>query len=461
MTPGADRCRRRLLGGGLALAVAVVAAACATKAPPPLTPGALRFPDFVYPDVPDGVGDAGAASRHEAAWRHLQAGDTRAAAREYAAAAGKAGAFFPAEAGLGYVLIADRRFDEALARFDRVLRLAPAYAPALAGRGEALAATGRVELAIASFEAARQANPALADLSRRVDILRFGRMNELVGEGARAASAGRLDEARRAYEQAISAAPDTAFLYRDLGIVELRAGRLDAAAHRLDRSLVLDAGDARSWSALADVHEKAGRLTDAMAALERAAAIDPSDVARRSLDRVRTRMELAALPAEYRAIPQAAAVDRGDVAALLGVRLVPALPADRRATGVVVTDSRAHWAATWIVSVTRLGLMDVFPNHTFQPRAAVKRIDLAQIVSRVVSVLGARPVRTSRPEIGDVPGNHLSYDAVAVAVATGVMPLLDGGMFRPSRPVTGAEAAEVVERLERLARRRHPGGSRF
>jgi hypothetical protein len=132
---------------------------------------------------------------------------------------------------------------------------------------------------------------------------------------------------------------------------------------------------------------------------------------------------------------------------------MPALPAARRNIGVVVTDARTHWATTWIMSVTRAGLMEAYPNHTFQPRTGVTRVELAQVVIRVLSVLGALPARPARPVINDVPGDHLSYQAVAAAVATGVLPLLDGGLFRPARPVSGAEAIEVVGRLEKLAKR--------
>jgi hypothetical protein len=47
------------------------------------------------------------------------------------------------------------------------------------------------------------------------------------------------------------------------------------------------------------------------------------------------------------------------------------------------------------------------------------------------------------------PG-HLSYPAVSDAVVSGVMPLVDG-RFEAARPVSGAEAADVIARLRALA----------
>ena len=54
--------------------------------------------------------------------------------------------------------------------------------------------------------------------------------------------------------------------------------------------------------------------------------------------------------------------------------------------------------------------------------------------------------------IADMTSTHLSYNAAAVAVSSGVMPLLDGGRFQVGRVVTGAEAVEIVERLRAMAR---------
>jgi len=444
-----------------AVCAALAIAGCASRSLPPLQPGAPRFPDFVYPAAPDVLGDARLRARHQTAWRYLQAGDLGTAAREFADIARRTAGFYPAEAALGYVRMAESRPNEALPLFDRVLQRVPRYAPALAGRGEALAAKGQPDAAIASFEAARAADPGLADLGRRIEVLRFARVNDLVSTANRAAAAGKLDEARRGYEAALAASPDSSFLLRDLGLVELRAGAVGPAAEHLRRAVQVDREDVRAWTGLAEAAERAGDTLEALAALERIVELAPSEQARRNLARARERAELAKLPEQYRAIPSLSQVTRGDLAALVGVRLVPVLPAAQRGSTPIVTDARTHWAATWILAAIRTGLMEAFPNHTFQPRNPVRRADLAAVVSRSLAVLGvAAPRGGGRPTMTDVAPDHLGYPAAASAVASGIMPLLDGGAFRPSRPVTGTEAVEAIARLEALARRqtRRPAG---
>lgn len=440
--------------GAVAALVGLLLSSCAPKTPPPVVPGAPSFPDFVFPTVPPAVGEPDLASSHQRAWALLQAGDVRGAGREYASLVRRSPGFYPAEAGFGYVRLAEQQYADALARFDRVLALAPLYAPALAGKGEGLLATGQRDLALASFEAALKADPGLPDLPRRIDVLRFERVRELVDEGKKAADAGRYDEARRAYGEAVLASPQSGFLYRELGLVEMRLGANSDAAANLNKAASLDPSDVRALTALAEALDRTGDLLGAVDALERAYAADPSEDARAALARARDRSETAALPPDFRAIPTSAQITRGDLAALLGVRLQPLIARSRQRSAVVATDVRGHWAATWIMSVTRAGIMDVYPNHTFQPRAGVRRADLALVVSRVLAAEGsaAQPPGRQRVPIADVGPDHLSYPAVSAAVASGVMPLADGRLFRPTRAVSGAEAIEVIGRLERLVR---------
>jgi len=206
------------------------------------------------------------------------------------------------------------------------------------------------------------------------------------------------------------------------------------------------------------VHEERGSLDDAISTLERAYALDPSDALKQRLDKLRERVQTSGLPPEYTLIPGLAQVTRGDVAALIGVRLRPALAAAKSRAAAVATDVRGHWAARWIVEVIRAGVMDVYSNHTFQPKAVVRRSDLAQAVSRVLALTGMNPGRADRNRVtmSDVGTTHLSHEDISAAVAAGVMSL-DGGNFRPSRAVTGQEAADAVRRLEKLAARSRTG----
>jgi hypothetical protein len=82
---------------------------------------------------------------------------------------------------------------------------------------------------------------------------------------------------------------------------------------------------------------------------------------------------------------------------------------------------------------------------------------MAQAVARLLArVEGRRPGRlraweTARSKFSDMPASHLAYSAGSMAVAAGVMRTTSEGLFQPSRPVTGAEAIDAIERIATLA----------
>jgi hypothetical protein len=101
--------------------------------------------------------------------------------------------------------------------------------------------------------------------------------------------------------------------------------------------------------------------------------------------------------------------------------------------------------------------MDVFSNHTFQPDNIVKRSTLAEVVSRLLTVLSSeRGSDLSRwkamtPSFEDVPNGSPAYAAAALSVAAGAMTAA-GGRFGSTQPATGADLVAAIARLQQLAR---------
>ena len=443
----------------VAIALLAVATACAPKlvAVPPTT--APKFPDFIFPAPPAGLGTPAALERHDLGWRWLQAGDARAAERNFNAALKQTDGFYPAEAGLGYAALARKDYKNAASHFDRAVVANPRYAPALAGRGEALLALGERELALKSFEAALGADPRLETLRSRVEVLRFRGLQDDLAEARKLADSGRLRDARTAYEAAIAASPQSPFLYRELATVERRDGDLASAMTHALKAAELDPNDSRALTLIGEIHESQKEYLKAVDAYEAALAIEPGAELADKIEDLRERAAFEAMPEEYRTIESAPAVTRGQLAALLGVRLDDLLKRSRTRNAVVITDARGHWASPWILSSARAGLLEVYPNHTFQPQATVRRGDLAHAASRALNLIAAdnprlaASWRNAKRRFPDVSPGHLSYPAASLAVESGVMTTLEDGSFQLTRPVTGAEAVAAVKALEELANR--------
>jgi tetratricopeptide (TPR) repeat protein len=445
----------RLATVGLAIVLCGCAARLPAAPPAVITP---KFPDFIFPQPPGGLGTPAALERHDVGWRWLQAGDLRAAERNFASALKQSEAFYPAEVGLGYVALARKNHKESLLHFDRAVVANPRYAPALAGRAEVLLATGENDEALQSLEAALAADPSLAPLRSRVEVLRFRSQQQDITTARTLAESGRLDEARTAYQAAISASPQSPFLHRELAEVERRAGNLDAALGSARRAQELEPDEPRTQVILGEIYEAQGDYAQAAEAFASAVALQPDAVPAGRISALRARAAFEAMPAEYREIGTAPSVTRGQLAALLAVRLETLLAQVRRVEAVVITDTRGHWASAHILAAARAGVMEVFPNHTFQPDAVVRRVDLAQAASQVLELIASR-----NPQLGaqwrnarerkfpDVGPRHLNHPAASLAVEAGVMRTMDDGSFQLTRPVSGAEAVAAVSKLHELA----------
>jgi tetratricopeptide (TPR) repeat protein len=447
--------RCRIAPRAAAIAMLALTAACAPKTTAPVVPGAPKFPDFIYP-APAPSADARAAQQQQAAWQILQTGDARAAEKQFALLLKEQPAFYPAEAGLGYAALARKEYKEAAAHFDRALAGDTRYAPALVGRGEAMLAIGDRNAALVAFESALAANPQLTSLRGRIDSLRFRGVQDDIAAARKAAESGRWPEARRLYEQAIAASPDSPFLLRELAAVERREGDLPSALSHARRAAELEPAEPRTFILIGEIYEAQSDFTQALDAYAAAAALEPTDALNDRIEKLRERTAFAAMPAEYQSIESATTVTRAQLAALIGVQLEALLKTARMRSTVVMTDTRSNWAAPWILSVTRAGIMEAFPNHTFQPNAVVRRVDLATAASHALSLIATGKPRleaswrNNRRKFPDVPPTHLSYPAVSMAVEAGVMSATDDGTFQMSRPVTGAEAVAAVRKLREL-----------
>ena len=438
--------------------------ACAPKTIPAPVVTAPRFTDFVKPIVPPALQGSPAAQNFDRGWLFLQAGDLKNADREFALALQASPAFYPADTGGGYLELARKDPKAALPRFDRALEKQPGDTSALVGRGDALVLLAREPEAIAAFEAAFAADAGLADVRRRVDVLKFRVAQRDLDVARQAARSGRLDDAVAAFRTAIDHSPDSAFLYRELAAVARQKGDSSLALENLRHAVTLEPGDAGSLSQIGELLEAAGDLDAAARAYESANQIEPSPALDARLESLRARAAIARLPQEYRAIDAADQITRADLAALIGVRLAPLLQSTRPSGAVLITDVRNHWAEAWIQAVARGGIVEPFANHAFEPKTIVKRADFAQAVNRLLSRAAApaqyKAWQDARPRFTDLPASHLAYPAAAVASASGVMVDGPGGAFQPNRAVTGAEAIAAIERLGRMASQSTRGAGR-
>jgi tetratricopeptide (TPR) repeat protein len=425
-----------------AAALSVLVGACAKRVVPAIPEGE----DYVFPAAASTEVTAEEARALSAAWRDVLAGDTAAAGRRYDEVLKRRPGLVAAQSGLAYARLRAGRYEEAASAFAALLEGRPGDVPALVGAGSAAFRRGDVDAAVGFYRRAQAEAPDSALVRKRLAVLKLQATERRMGLAQAAVARGDTESAAREYAAALEAAPEVAGVR--LALAELLAGRGDAAG----AVALLEAdpsGDRQVRLRLAGLLLGLQEFARASEVYRSLLAGDPGDEAARAGEKAaREGLEMLSMPEEYRRIPEASRITRADLAALLAVR-VHALGRLGPGGPRVAVDIGGSWAREQVARVLALGVMDVYPNHTFQPGAVVRRVDLARATARVLDSLGSP--RATAPEPADVSPSHLDHDAVARVLGAGLMGLTAAGAFEPWRPVTGQEAMEVVDGLARLA----------
>jgi tetratricopeptide (TPR) repeat protein len=161
----------------------------------------------------------------------------------------------------GNALSALKRFDEAIASYDRALAVAPAFAFALSNRGAALFALNRFDEAVASYDRALAAQPDYIEaLSNRGNALM---------------ALKRFDAALASFDRALALRPDYAEGHLNRGVVLHELKRLDEAIESFDRALALRPDFVEALSNRGSVLHDLKRFDEALASCDRALALQP------------------------------------------------------------------------------------------------------------------------------------------------------------------------------------------
>ncbi|HLE69677.1 MAG TPA: tetratricopeptide repeat protein [Vicinamibacteria bacterium] len=153
------------------------------------------------------------------------------------------------------------RAADAIAEWERVVRVRPGFAEAHYNLGGALESQGRRDEAVLSFERAIEANPGYAEAHNNLGVL--------------LQSEGRLKAAVRSYLRALEIRPDYAFAHHNLGSALLARGEVSEAIVHLEKAVDIDPGYAQAHFTLGSALGREGRLEEELAHYQRAVQAKP------------------------------------------------------------------------------------------------------------------------------------------------------------------------------------------
>jgi tetratricopeptide (TPR) repeat protein len=414
---------------------------CAKRVAPPVPQGE----DYLFDAPAPGEVSSHEAAELRAAWSEVIAGDPASAARRYEKLLTRRPGLAAARTGLAFARLRAGRLEEASSGFDAVLKDHPDDLAALVGAASAAVRRGEADAALGFYRRAQSVAPEDALVRKRLAALRLQVTERRMGQAQASLERGDADTAAREYAAALEAAPEVAGVRLTLADLLASRGDVPGALAVLEADPSGDRQVALRRAALLMQQQEFARAVEVYRGL---LVRDPADEeARAGEKRAREGQDMLSMPEEYRRIPEAPRVTRADLAALVAVRvgaLRRAGPGEPR----VAVDISGSWARESIVRVLALGIMEPYPNHTFQPGATVRRVDLARAAARTLDRLGFS--RGAAPAPSDMSRSHLDYDAVERVLAAGLMGLSAQGAFEPWRPVSGSEAIDVVDAVARV-----------
>ncbi len=98
-----------------------------------------------------------------------------------------------------------------------------------------------------------------------------------------------------------------------------------------------------------------------------------------------------------------------------------------------------------------MGILDIYPNHTFQPRKIVTRAEMAEILLRLINYLekkGDKFIQQIPPEriqLPDVASHNYYYKAIIQILSYNIMDLSLNREFNPDLPVSGRESIKLFD----------------
>lgn len=105
-----------------------------------------------------------------------------------------------------------------------------------------------------------------------------------------------------------------------------------------------------------------------------------------------------------------------------------------------------YWAQKAIADLTNKDIINGYPDGTFKPENNITRAEFAKVISLA---LGYPPDNTKPLGFSDLGLDHWSYGYVATAVEHGLVEGYPDGTYQPNKDVTKAEVLAIIARVEK------------
>lgn len=416
---------------------------CATSQAPPLTIHISQIPASL-------VAELSLEERIlvEEAWNDLNQGKAERAEKTIA----KLGYQNPLyHAGLGYAYLILNNLSRAETAFKTGLEDYPDLALLHSGLAQIYHKTGREDQAFAEYREVLKTEPENPWAKIQYEALRSKKIDEALTQAKSYLAEGDTKKGKEFLLKTLYYSPQHIEANMTLANIYKKENKLQNALVHLKAANSAEPENKTILKDYAETLYKAGQYTKSLSVYEQLSNLEPENKSISDrLEDIRSKLGVLELPSTYDSIPLSQAVNKEEVAALLAVKFREVLDEVSTKPPIII-DIATSWAQRFILQMTALGVLDIYPNHTFQPKKAITRAEMAEILYRLIGYLqkkGYKFIQQIPPEriqISDVSPQNYYYQPILQILSLNVMELSADRSFQPDLPVSGKQAIRYLD----------------
>ncbi len=428
----------------------VLLASCATVAPTP--------PNLYIENLPQSLVTPLTLEERiqmEEAWDQLRQGRLDKAEEAFLRLGPSSPLYNP---GLGYVFLLREDFPSAEGYFRLALDENPGSLLAHLGLTQLYQKIGDEDKTFNELREVLKIEPTNFWAKQGYESLKTQKTGQAVEAAREAIARGDTEHGKESYLKALHYSPESIPAHLALARLYRDEDRLSNALVHLKAATEVEPDNIGILNAYAETLAEAKEYERSLEIYQEILARDSGNQqARQQVESLKSTLGIFEIPSLYNEIPLAPAITREDLAALLAVKLKDVL-GETSSQPPIIIDIATSWTVKFIIKATSLRLLEIYPNHAFQPKRNVTREELAETLLKVIQYLEGRGHRfipqipLDMIQIQDVAPEHYSYRTISRILSYQIMELYPDKTFRPDQTVPGAEAVKTFDVLVALVR---------
>lgn len=434
----------------LGLLLAFFLGACATYHPPPPTLYVGSLPPSIVTEL-----SLDERIIIEDAWNSLKQGNG-SKARKALSKLEEQNPFYYVGMGYAYSMLDD------LGLAQDFFKAAERYSPDMSiihlGLAQIYQKTGQEDLAFAEYREVLKIEPDHSWVAAQYETLKVKKTEESLNEGRTSLSAGDTENSKEAFLKALYYSPESTEAHLALAEIFQTEDKLESALVHLEAASTNDPENQDILKKYGEALFLANENKKGLDVYENLVEKEPENQDyRQRLEILKNRLGIFELPSQYSAIIASEAVSKEEMAALLAVTFKDILDESSKKPDIII-DIATSWASDYILKTTSLGLLDIYPNHTFRPKKIITRAEMAEILLRLIEHLrekGYRFIQQIPPDkiqISDVLPDNYYYQPIIEIISYDIMSLSLDQTFKPDVPVSGQESIKLLDIILSLIR---------